>query len=76
MDALNSSFQSAVGTAISASALQSGQIKSSDFQPRNYSDFIRSLAAKYNNSNPNEYENYFTFYSFFFLFVSSFSTLH
>ena len=22
---------------------------------RNYSDFMRSLAAKYNNSNPNEY---------------------
>lgn len=25
-----------------------------EFQPRNYSDFIRSLAAKYNNNNPNE----------------------
>jgi hypothetical protein len=23
--------------------------------PRNYSDYIRSLAAKYNNSNPNEW---------------------
>jgi len=22
---------------------------------RNYSDFMRSLAAKYNNANPNEY---------------------
>lgn len=32
----------------------SGGPKPSDFQPRNYSDFIRSLAAKYNNNNPNE----------------------
>ncbi|KAG4074049.1 hypothetical protein HA402_014254 [Bradysia odoriphaga] len=31
----------------------SGTMKS-DFQPRNYSDFIRSLAAKYNNNNPND----------------------
>lgn len=28
-------------------------MKSADFAPRNYSEFIRSLAAKYNN-NPNE----------------------
>lgn len=26
----------------------------STVSPRNYSEFIRSLAAKYNNSNPNE----------------------
>lgn len=31
----------------------SGSMKP-DFPPRNYSDFIRSLAAKYNNGNPNE----------------------
>lgn len=37
------------------SGLPSGtQIKPSEFPPRNYSDFIRNLAAKYNNSNQNE----------------------
>lgn len=66
MDAINPNFQSAVGSALATSGLQSNQIKSNDFQPRNYSDFIRSLAAKYNNSNPNEYDekcSYFFFYT-------------
>lgn len=80
MDTINTNFQSVVSTALNTSALQPGQIKPSDFQPRNYSDFIRSLAAKYNNSNPNEYENLFAalfcilfFYLFlFFVFRNSF----
>jgi hypothetical protein len=32
----------------------SGDHPSVPMVPRNYSDYIRSLAAKYNNSNPNE----------------------
>lgn len=31
------------------------QSRNNEFQARNYSDFMRSLAAKYNNTNPNEY---------------------
>lgn len=31
------------------------QMKANEFAPRNYSDFIRNLAAKYNNNNPNEW---------------------
>ncbi|XP_037076506.1 sterile alpha motif domain-containing protein 11-like [Pollicipes pollicipes] len=30
-------------------------VTSQALPPRNYSDFMRSLAAKYNNNNPNEY---------------------
>lgn len=30
------------------------QMKANEYAPRNYSDFIRNLAAKYNNNNPNE----------------------
>lgn len=30
------------------------QSRNNEFQARNYSDFMRSLAAKYNNTNPND----------------------
>lgn len=33
---------------------QQQQQQRPELQARNYSDFMRSLAAKYNNTNPNE----------------------
>ncbi|XP_055858463.1 uncharacterized protein DDB_G0283357 [Episyrphus balteatus] len=39
---------------LSTNLLSQIQNRSSDFSTRNYSDFMRSLAAKYNNNNPND----------------------
>ncbi|XP_055916456.1 putative uncharacterized protein DDB_G0281251 [Eupeodes corollae] len=39
---------------LSTNLLSQIQNRSSEFSTRNYSDFMRSLAAKYNNSNPND----------------------
>ncbi|XP_037958416.1 myosin-G heavy chain [Teleopsis dalmanni] len=54
---LNSMHQAQLPTESRNAALGSSAAVSgiaADFPTRNYSDFMRSLAAKYNNSNPND----------------------
>lgn len=55
-DAIGASNYAANTANTGLSILPTGtQMKATEFPPRNYSDFIRNLAAKYNNNNPNEW---------------------